>query len=67
MSGGPACRSDTHRVFWAVVQRNYNMSAFNGYRKTPSDYSLVHCTFCGAAWRTNAIYVGELADAEGTS
>lgn len=67
MSGGPACRSGAHRMFWVVVQRGYNMSAFNGYHKTPSAYSLVRCTFCQAAWRTNAKYVGELADAEGAS
>lgn len=45
----------------AVVQRNCNFSAFNGYRWTPSDYSLVRCE-CGWSWRTKARYVGGLKD-----
>jgi hypothetical protein len=50
---------------WAVVQRRCNHSAFNGYRRTPSDYSLVVCTAsgCTGAWRTKAAYVQALPDA----
>jgi len=32
-------------------------SAFAGYRKTWSDYSLVQCRTCGETWRTKAKYV----------
>lgn len=42
-----------------------NYSAFNGYRFTPSDYSAVSCTRCGAVWRTNAGWV-ELLPRRGT-
>ena len=69
MSGNAPCKNKAHRPFWVVVQRNYNMSAFNGYRKTYSEYSLVRCTFgwCRAAWRTKAAYVADLPDAKVTS
>jgi hypothetical protein len=40
-----------------VVVRMGNYSAFNGYRFTPSDYSLVVCDACGTSWRTKADYV----------
>ena len=64
MSSGIACRKEQHRPWWVVIQRGYNMSAFNGYRRTPSDYSLIRCTFatCHAVWRTKAAYVGDLPD-----
>jgi hypothetical protein len=66
VASGTACRKPNHRPFWVVVQRNYNMSAFNGYRRTPSAYSLVRCEFgtCRAVWRTKAAYVAELPDAK---
>jgi len=50
-----------------VVQRNYSRSAFNGYRKLPSDFSLVWCTRlgCQGAWRTKAKYVDKLPDWNG--
>ena len=45
---------------WVVLQYKCNHSAFNGYRRTPSDYSTVKCLECGATGRTKAAYVGEL-------
>lgn len=46
-----------------VLQRKGNRSAFNGYRWTPSAYSAVRCTSCGACWRTKAAYVDSAPDA----
>jgi hypothetical protein len=62
---GIACRNQSHRPFWVVTMRNYNASAFNGYRRTPSHYSEVRCSFdmCRLRWRTKASYVAELSDA----
>jgi hypothetical protein len=48
---------------WAVTRRNYNCSAFNGYKRQFSDYSSVECKSCGRVWRTNAEYVDQLKDA----
>ena len=48
---------------WRVIDRLCNHSAFNGYRCTGSDYSLVKCLVCGALGRTRASYVDELQDA----
>ena len=42
---------------WVVIQYFCNYSAFNGYRKTPSNYSLVECLSCKATGRTKADYV----------
>lgn len=42
---------------WVTVYYRCNYSAFNGYRRTPSDYSLVACLVCGRSWRTKAAYV----------
>jgi len=63
-SKADACRDKTHRGSWAVMVRLGNYSAFNGYRFTPSDYSLVRCGHpgCGRMWRTKAGYVSELPD-----
>jgi len=47
---------------WAVLQRRCNHSAFNGYHRTPSDYSTVTCYVCGATGRTKASYVRHLED-----
>jgi hypothetical protein len=60
------CRTRAHRPHWVVVHRRCNYSAFNGYRYTPSDYSLVHCTepSCRKRWRTKAAYVDTLPNAE---
>ena len=49
---------------WLVVHRNCNYSAFNGYHRTPSNHSAITCKKCGAAWRTNANYVEDLADGD---
>ena len=45
---------------WRVDVYRGNYSAFSGYRFTPSDYSQVSCTECGAVWRTKAKYVEDL-------
>jgi hypothetical protein len=63
MASGIACRDDAHRQYWRVLMRNANRSAFNGYRRTTSDYSAVHCPVCHLAWRTKAAYVATLPDA----
>lgn len=62
---GIACRNQAHRPFWVVTMRNYNVSAFNGNRRTYSEYSEVRCTFgtCHLRWRTKAAYVAGLSDA----
>jgi hypothetical protein len=64
----PACRNRAHHPFWVVVQRKYNRSAFSGYRRTPSVYSLVRCTAvgCHGVWRTRAAFVDTLPDAAST-
>jgi hypothetical protein len=54
---GTACKQKTHRANWRVVVRNANYSAFNGGRRTPSDFSQLTCLTCGRAWRTKAAYV----------
>lgn len=64
MSGGTACKDRVnHWTSWRVDVRRANYSAFNGGRRTPSDYSQLHCRACGAVWRTKAAYVGQVADA----
>lgn len=50
---------------WRVVNRHCNYSAFNGYRRTLSSYSLLACLRCGAHWRTKGEYVHELKDRTG--
>ncbi|QDN64365.1 hypothetical protein [Streptomyces sp. S1D4-14] len=65
MSGGTACRDRrVHRPAWRVLVRRANYSAFNGYHRTPSDYSELCCRTCGAVWRTKAAYVDTVPDAE---
>lgn len=49
---------------WVVLTLRANYSAFNGYRRTPSDYSEVRCLECGRRWRTKAAYVDNLNVAE---
>jgi hypothetical protein len=51
------------RAAWVVVRREFSCSAFDGYRRRPSDYSDVRCATCGVLWRTNAGYVAALPDA----
>jgi hypothetical protein len=64
MSGGTACKCGS-RGAWRIVHYRCNYSAFNGYRCTASDYSLITCEDCGAMWRTKAAYVNELQYATG--
>ena len=45
---------------WRVVDYHCNHSAFNGYHRTPSDYSSICCLACGRYWRTKAKYVDGL-------
>lgn len=49
-----------------VINYKCNYSAFNGYKYTPSDYSLVKCnrTGCNGMWRTKARYVDTLPSLE---
>jgi hypothetical protein len=63
---GACTNRKAHRPSWVVTMRNYNASAFNGYRPTRSAYSEVRCTECRGVWRTKAAYVAELPDAPGT-
>lgn len=64
MSGGEVCQNRKgHQDLWKVTVRKANYSAFNGGRRTPSDYSEVHCPACPRAWRTKAAYVDRLPDA----
>lgn len=48
------------KEFWVVTDYRCNYSAFNGYRRTPSDYSQVKCTECGTYWRSKGAYVDSL-------
>lgn len=56
----------SHRPHWVVTVRKANYSAFNGGRRTPSDYSEVRCPKCSGVWRTKAAYVDDLPDEERT-
>lgn len=56
---------DRDRARWRVVTFMANYSAFNGYHRTPSDYSEVRCTGCHSRWRTKAAYVETLTFDEG--
>lgn len=49
-----------NRSGWMVLCLRHNHSAFNGYRWTGSDYSLVRCFSCRNIWRTKAAYVSTL-------
>ena len=62
MSQGSACRCRPRRV--EVLQRKCNHSAFNGYHRTPSEYSSVACLSCHRTWRTKAAYVDQAPDAK---
>lgn len=67
MSGGTACTCEEWKRpaaarAWVVTVRHANHSAFNGYHRTPSDYSALRCVRCGRVWRTKAGYVALLPD-----
>jgi hypothetical protein len=63
LSGGTACLyRKEHFEHWVVTVRRANYSAFNGYHRTPSDYSEIRCTVCPTRWRTKAAYVDRLPD-----
>jgi hypothetical protein len=49
---------------WFVLTRNSSRSAFNGYRETWSDFSLIACRVCGAHWRTKSTFVSKLSNSE---
>jgi hypothetical protein len=53
-----------HGGAWRVMVRRANYSAFNGYHRTPSLYSQLTCTECGAVWRTKAAYVSHTPNLE---
>ncbi|QOP66223.1 hypothetical protein SEA_DANIELLEIGNACE_83 [Arthrobacter phage DanielleIgnace] len=62
-----SCSDKTHRPYWFVSERRVNFSAFNGYHRTPSDWSRIFCPLCPAqkcTWRTKAKYVDEIPDYE---
>jgi hypothetical protein len=60
MGGDVTCRCRPRRVL--VINRKCNYSAFNGYHRTPSDYSCVQCQCCGHVWRTKAAWVDAMPD-----
>ena len=62
MSSGIRCKCAKKDRDWGVLDRFCNYSAFNGYRRTPSDYSAVMCRTCRSVWRTKAGYVHGLPD-----
>jgi hypothetical protein len=69
MSAGGACKCVQRSLpiserAWEVTNREANYSAFNGYHRTPSAYSELHCWACGARWRSNAGYVKKTRDAK---
>jgi len=55
----PRCNS-TNLV---VTTRKANFSAFNGYRRTPSDYSELRCLDCGHFWRSKSPSVASIRTA----
>ncbi len=68
MSSGFSCRCPERAKpvvdrAWFVVQRNFQCSAFNGYRKQYTDRSTVVCGQCGRTGRTQARFVDLLPDA----
>jgi hypothetical protein len=54
------CTCGRNPATWMIVHWRCNYSAFNGYRHTPSDYSLVTCLKCRRSWRTKAAYTNTL-------
>lgn len=65
MSGGHACNCEERKKpaedrNWVIIDYKCNFSAFNGWRRTASDYSSVRCVECGRAWRTKSNYVNKL-------
>ena len=62
-AGSAAAKKKYGQQHWRVTQYKCNHSAFNGYRKTPSQYSEVQCNVCGHRWRTTGAYVETLSQA----
>lgn len=60
MSGGKACtcpgKLEDKMKNWVIITYKCNYSAFSGYRRTPSNYSLFRCMSCGMMWRSKASY-----------
>lgn len=54
------CKEKNKRENWRIMQYRCNHSAFNGYRRTPSNYSSLQCLICTRVWRTKAEYVDEI-------
>ncbi len=69
MSASYPCRCPGNRTErmknWVVTDRKCNYSAFNGYQRTTSNYSQLHCPKCHGWWRTAADYVDSLPDGHG--
>lgn len=70
MSGSLMCNCGERLISleernWVIQDYKCNYSAFNGYRRTPSDYSCILCKTCGRSWRTKAKYVEKLREIEG--
>lgn len=57
---GVRCPWRHHRPEWRVTVYKANYSAFNGYRRTRSDYSEVMCLVDYHRWRTKAAYVDQI-------
>ena len=53
-----------HGNMLVVTDRNCNHSAFNGWRRTPSDYSAILCVSadCRRSWRSKAPGVANVPD-----
>jgi len=62
MSGGPACKCPESKKplkerNWIAETYKCHHSAFNGYKKTYSEFSRIRCQSCLFVWRTKASYV----------
>lgn len=56
----PESKKPIDQRAWVITQYKCHYSAFNGYKKTDSDFSLIRCNSCGTYWRTKANYVDKL-------
>lgn len=61
MSKGIACSCsgpiEDRLKNWRIIQFKCNHSAFNGWKKTYSEYSSFRCMVCTNIWRSKSDYV----------